>query len=116
MGSGNAAKTRLLIERFLRRDGRLLYVPVDISRSMLAESARALLDEFPGLEIRAVAGEYQEALGHLQESFDRPKLILWLGSNVGNLDRLEAAQFLRRVRERMAIEDQIGRASCRERV
>lgn len=105
LGSGSAEKTRLLIERFLRRDGKLLYIPVDISRSMLSESARTLLREFPGLQIRAIAGEYQEALAHLQGSFDRTKLILWLGSNVGNLDRSEARRFLSQVREQMGVED-----------
>ena len=107
LGSGSAAKTRFLIERFLRRDGRLRYVPVDISRSMLEESARALLEEFAGLEISAVAGEYQEGLGTLQEDIRSPKLILWLGSNVGNLDRAEAAEFLHSVRERMAVPDRL---------
>ena len=107
LGSGSAAKTRLLIGQFLDRDGRLRYVPVDISRTMLEESARALLDDFPGLEILAVAGEYQEALAHLREDLGRPKLILWLGSNIGNLDRPEAVEFLRRLRDLTASEDRL---------
>jgi L-histidine Nalpha-methyltransferase len=107
LGSGSSAKTRHLIERFLRRDGRLLYIPVDISRSMLEESARALLDEFAGLEIIAVAGEYQEAMTHLRRDFRPPRLILWLGSNIGNLDRAEAVEFLRCLRALMAAEDRL---------
>jgi dimethylhistidine N-methyltransferase len=107
LGSGNSAKTRHLIERFLRRDGRLLYMPVDISRSMLEESADALLNEFAGLEIIAVAGEYQEAMTHIRRDFGPPKLILWLGSNIGNLHRPEAVEFLRCVRGLMAAEDRL---------
>lgn len=107
LGSGSAAMTRHLIERFLRRDGRLLYIPVDISRSMLEESAYALLDEFAGLEIVAIAGEYQEAMTHLRRDFGLPKLILWLGSNIGNLDRPEAVEFLRCLRGLMAAEDRL---------
>ena len=107
LGSGSSAKTRRLIERFLRRDGRLLYIPVDISRSMLEESAHALLDEFARLEIIAVAGEYQEAMTHLRRDFGLPKLILWLGSNIGNLDRSEAVEFLRRLRDLMVTEDRL---------
>jgi dimethylhistidine N-methyltransferase len=107
LGSGSSTKTRHLIERFLRRDGRLLYIPVDISRSMLEESARALLDEFAGLEIVAVAGEYQEAMAQLRRDFGLPKLILWLGSNIGNLDRPEAVEFLRCLRGLMAAEDRL---------
>ena len=107
LGSGSSAKTRHLIERFLRRDGRLLYVPVDISQSMLEERAHALLDEFPGLEIMAVAGEYQEAMSHFRKDFGKPKLILWLGSNIGNLDRPEAVEFLRCLRTLMSQEDRL---------
>ncbi len=107
LGSGSSAKTRRLIAEFLQRDGRLLYIPVDISRSMLEESARALLDEFAGLEILAVAGEYQEATGHLRRDFGLPKLILWLGSNIGNLDRPEAVEFLHCLRGLMTAEDRL---------
>jgi dimethylhistidine N-methyltransferase len=107
LGSGSSAKTRHLIERFLRRDGGLLYIPVDISRSMLEESAHALLEEFAGLEILAIAGEYQEAMAHLRRDFGLPKLILWLGSNIGNLDRPEAVEFLRCLRALMAAEDRL---------
>ncbi len=107
LGSGSSAKTRRLIAELLQRDGRLLYIPVDISRSMLEESARTLLDEFAGLEILAVAGEYQEATGHLRRDFGLPKLILWLGSNIGNLDRPEAVEFLHCLRGLMTAEDRL---------
>lgn len=107
LGSGSSAKTRRLIEEFLRRDGWLLYIPVDISRGMLEESAWKLLDDFAGLKILAVAGEYQEATGHLRKDFGLPKLILWLGSNIGNLDRPEAAEFLRCLRGLMTPEDRL---------
>ena len=107
LGSGSSAKTRHLLGRFLRRDGRLLYIPVDISRSMLEESAHALLDEFAGLEIMAVACEYQEAMAHLEKDFGLPKLILWLGSNIGNLHRGEAVEFLGCLRTLMTREDRL---------
>ena len=129
LGSGNAVKTRLLIEAFFQSGiqaqniGRgsmapraLRYVPLDICRTVLEEAARDLLPIFPELEIMAIAGEYHEGLEHLQSveaSFQlagkpnpnrqvenlppRRKLVLWLGSNIGNLERTEAAQFLGRV-------------------
>jgi L-histidine Nalpha-methyltransferase len=107
LGSGNAAKTRILIEAILRRQKNLCYVPVDICRTVLEESSVQLLKEYPALEIVAVAGEYHEGLRHLRTETDQPKLILWLGSNVGNFDREEAAQFLRRVRTSMAPDDRL---------
>ncbi len=107
LGSGSAAKTRLLIEALLRRQGALRYVPVDVSRSMLEESAFGLLADYPLLQIVAVAAEYEEGLGVLGRAADGPKLILWLGSNIGNLERPEAAAFLRRVRELMTPDDRL---------
>jgi dimethylhistidine N-methyltransferase len=107
LGSGSSAQTKHLIGRFLKRDGRLLYVPVDISRSMLEESAHGLLEEFPGLQIIGVAGEYREGMAYFRKDFGWPKLILWLGSNIGNLDRQEAVEFLRCLRALMTQEDRL---------
>ncbi len=97
LGSGSSAKTRLLIEAFLGRHGTLRYVPVDISRSMLDHTARALLKDYEALEVQAIAAEYEEGLEELHEETDRPKLIAWLGSNVGNFARKDACRFVGRI-------------------
>jgi dimethylhistidine N-methyltransferase len=107
LGSGSSLKTRLLIEAFLRRQGTLRYVPVDISRSMLDESARELLDDYGGLEIHAIASEYVDGLRRVGGETERPKLIAWLGSNVGNFDRAAASRFLRRIRDAMGERDRL---------
>jgi len=107
LGSGSASKTRLLIEAFLRSGRDLRYVPIDISRSALAESAKSLQGDYPLLEIRAIAGEYEKGLRHLQADADAPRLILWLGSNIGNFDRADAARFLTHVRDAMRARDRL---------
>jgi dimethylhistidine N-methyltransferase len=99
LGSGNAVKTRLLLDALGRARRRVRYVPIDICRSVLEESSAALLRLFPWLEIVAVAAEYEQGLRHLATESDRPKLVLWLGSNIGNFDRAEAATLLRRIRD-----------------
>jgi dimethylhistidine N-methyltransferase len=106
LGSGNAVKTRLLLEALLP-GRRVRYVPIDICRPVLDESAADLLERFPTLEIVAVAAEYHEGLRHLQSECDRPRLILWLGSNIGNFTRTEAAAFLRRIQETMTSKDRM---------
>ncbi len=98
LGSGSAVKTRILIEALLQRQGALQYVPVDVSRTALVESSQALLRDYPALRITALGCEYQDALAALDGEASRPKLILWLGSNIGNFHRPEAAEFLRRLR------------------
>jgi dimethylhistidine N-methyltransferase len=128
LGSGSALKTRLLIEALLRqhsspslrggqpasategrptRERSLRYVPLDICRTVLEETARDFLPFFPDLEILAIAGEYHEGLEHFQKVAGRRKLVLWLGSNIGNLQRDEAAQFLAQVRATLTPEDRL---------
>ena len=107
LGSGSSTKTRLLIEALLRRQSRLRYVPVDISRSILAESAESLLEDYGALEIHAIASEYQAGLRHVRDETQTPKLIAWLGSNVGNFDRTSAARFLHGIRDVMRTEDRL---------
>jgi dimethylhistidine N-methyltransferase len=107
LGSGSSTKTRVLIEALLKRHGRLRYVPIDISRSILEESARELLDRYQGLEIRAIASEYAAGLRHVRQETEHPKLIAWLGSTLGNLTRREASEFLAVVRRAMGPRDRM---------
>jgi dimethylhistidine N-methyltransferase len=94
LGSGNAAKTRLLIEAFLGQEKLQRYVPLDICLPVLEETSIDLLRTYPTLKILAIAGEYHDALEHLRSRGSVARLILWLGSNIGNLERGEAGRFL----------------------
>lgn len=107
LGSGSAVKTRLLIDALLQRHSGLFYTPVDISANVLETSALELLDDFERLEIRAIAGEYQEGLRRLQTDTERPKLILWLGSSIGNLERSGAVRFLAGLHRDMKAADRL---------
>jgi dimethylhistidine N-methyltransferase len=107
LGSGSSSKTRLLIEAFLRHQGSLRYVPVDISQSMLDESAKSLLADYHGLEITAIASEYRDGLRHLGKDSHLPKLIAWLGSNIGNFTRPDAHHFVSGIRDAMSSEDRV---------
>jgi dimethylhistidine N-methyltransferase len=107
LGSGSATKTRILIDELLRRHGRLLYAPIDISRTMLERSSRALLAERPGLEVLGLATEYHAGLHELRSSLAGPRLVLFLGSNVGNFPRADAAAFLARVRDDLSEDDRL---------
>lgn len=101
LGSGDGQKTRLLIEALLARQGKLEYVPVDISESAVEESSRSLLFSYPGLRITAYIGEYQKALRRIREERVGPGLMLalFLGSSLGNLNPEERRALLRDVRD-----------------
>ncbi len=97
LGSGNAAKTRLLIEAALRRHGRLRYLPMDISTTALTSSATPLLTNYPALDIIGIAAEYHDGLRALPAAADGPVLFAFLGSSIGNFERDEAPTFLQRI-------------------
>ncbi|MDZ4774878.1 MAG: L-histidine N(alpha)-methyltransferase [Planctomycetota bacterium] len=107
LGSGSSKKTRRLIQAAIERDGRARYTAVDISRSALESSGRALTNEFEALTVKGVVAEYAAGLEALATSGGVPRLYVWLGSNVGNFDREEAAQFLSEWRAGMDIEDRL---------
>lgn len=98
LGSGSAEKTRKIIEAMIRRRGKLLFVPVDISVSALKESSEALLGSYPELRIHAYAAEYFQALESLPSLGRHPLLVLFLGSNIGNFEPDEGLNFLRAIR------------------
>ncbi|MDT7541237.1 MAG: hypothetical protein QOE33_1141 [Acidobacteriota bacterium] len=99
-GSGSSAKTRHLIDALLRHQEGLLYVPIDISPSVLESAAHTLLDTCERLSIEAYAADYDDALARLKnDATTRARtLALFLGSNIGNFETREAGEFLRKVR------------------
>ena len=104
LGSGSAEKTRRLIEAFIRERQELLFIPVDISVSALSESSCALLGSYPNLRIQAYAADYFQALDALS-NLDRPVLVLFLGSNIGNFEPDEARNFLHAIRRVLLPQD-----------
>jgi dimethylhistidine N-methyltransferase len=90
LGSGSAVKTRLLFDEYQRRGMTIHYVPIDISASMLEESARNLMAAYPRLQIDALATDYWHGLAALPNS--QTRLVLFLGSNLGNFTLTEQAQ------------------------
>lgn len=107
LGSGNSEKTRLLLDAFTEAQGALEYVPVDICSEILHDTAVALLDEYPRLKVTCVAAEYADALDALGTSSGPARLVIWLGSNVGNFHRPDAVSFLARVRATMRPGDRL---------
>lgn len=105
-GSGSSVKTRLLIEAALSRQATLRYVPIDISVDFLRDSAAALLESYPRLSVSAMGAEYFDAADALPQAAG-PRLTAFLGSNIGNLTRAEAIDFLSRLRRQMRPEDHL---------
>jgi L-histidine N-alpha-methyltransferase len=109
LGAGSASKTRLLLEALLLRQPHVRYVPVDVSPAALAQ-AGAELRGLPRLEVRPVAARYPEELGFLRQPTAVPgarRLVLFLGSNIGNYDLPSARRLLAAVRRCLGPRDSL---------
>ncbi|HEX3125764.1 MAG TPA: L-histidine N(alpha)-methyltransferase [Thermoanaerobaculia bacterium] len=103
LGSGDARKTRLLIDALLARQGGLDYLPIDVSASALVQGSEELLSAYPNLRVTAWVADYQTALRAIRDeatASNRYKhtLVLFLGSTLGNLEPAERSGMLRSVR------------------
>lgn len=94
LGSGSATKTRRLIGAALRRYGTLHYVPIDVSPTFMEESAAALLRAFPELRVTGHVGDYRSELALVANRVAGPKLLVFLGSSLGNYEPNEARALL----------------------
>jgi len=97
LGSGSSTKTRCLLEAYQDLSPTLHYVPIDVSGEMLAASACDLLKAYPNLSVRGLAGTYEQALAELGRAHQATRLILFLGSTLGNFAPGESDRFLARV-------------------
>lgn len=99
LGSGSSAKTCLLLDAFQASGKPLTYVPIDISRTMLAASAERLVQAYPGMRVLALAAPFEEALALLPACTER--LVVFLGGTLGNFTPEQQAAFFARLREAM---------------
>jgi L-histidine N-alpha-methyltransferase len=97
IGAGSSGKTRAVLDALNGNRSRVCYVPLDVDRPTLEATAERLLDDYPGLGVHAVVGDFERDLAHLPPSPGR-RLVMFLGSTIGNLDPAGRRRFLARVR------------------
>lgn len=102
-GSGSSRKTRILLDAMARMGLLDLYVPIDISEEQLRQTATALVRDYPGLRVHGVIGDFEEPVEIPREG--GPRLVIFLGSTIGNLTPEEAARFLQNVARLLTPDD-----------
>ncbi|MEM1219750.1 MAG: L-histidine N(alpha)-methyltransferase [Bacteroidota bacterium] len=107
LGAGDGTKTQVLLEEALAQKVNFIYRPIDISQHALDELEARLERELPDLPCAPLQGEYFAVLERIRGMQDRPKLILFLGSNIGNLSTGQATDFLQRLRACMNPQDKL---------
>lgn len=104
LGAGDGHKTELLLSAFAKRCNDIAYCPIDIS----AEAIRSLEDgiELPAnVTLNALVADHFTGLDTLSAQSARTKLLLFLGSSIGNYNTEQAISFLKELSQHMQTGD-----------
>ncbi len=93
LGAGDAMKSTFLLKHLTEKGIDFNYMPIDISGNILSVLEQNLNTELPELNIIPLEGEYFEMLEKASAMSSKRKVILFLGSNIGNMSRQEAEGF-----------------------
>jgi dimethylhistidine N-methyltransferase len=104
LGAGTATKTRLLLDAAVRRQASVEYYPIDISTSALEEARRRIGEEQPQVSCMPIVSDYTTDMSDVHSISGR-RLVLYIGSSIGNFEPAEAAKLLRRLRGQLAAGD-----------
>lgn len=93
-GSGSSTKVRILLDALATPSA---YIPIDISRDHLIESAKGLAEAYPELRVVPVAADYTQPLELPEIPDEVVRIGFFPGSTIGNFSQTEAVDFLRNV-------------------
>jgi dimethylhistidine N-methyltransferase len=107
LGAGSCDKTRILLRAAVERQDTLLYEPVDVSATALAEAEERIQAEIPGVLVCPRVEDYTH-----QFTLDPPlhghrRMVLYIGSSIGNFEPADAASVLRNVRSALTSGDSL---------
>jgi L-histidine Nalpha-methyltransferase len=106
LGAGYATKTRVLLDAMAANGTLRSYVPLDVSEATVLASAAQLVDEYPGLRVHGVIGDFERHLDALPEPAGR-RIVALLGGTVGNFLPGARRRFLRSVRRQLGPDDRL---------
>jgi dimethylhistidine N-methyltransferase len=105
LGAGDGSKTAVLIDYFLKQNADVAYLPIDISQEAVDALTEKFSSAFPSLKMQARVGDNFKILQSLRERQGRRKVLLFLGSNIGNFSREQSVSFFRSLRGVMSNDD-----------
>jgi L-histidine N-alpha-methyltransferase len=106
LGSGTASKTRVLLSALHAAGTLERYVPLDVTESMVRATADELVEEYPGLRVHGIIGDFERHLGAIPPA-SGPRIIAFLGGTIGNFTPGSRRRFLRGLAKTMGPEDHL---------
>ena len=104
LGAGTAEKTTVLLRAALSQQLSLRYFPVDVSTSALEVARERLNAELPRLTVEPIVADYTHGISRLRSIRGR-RLVLYIGSSIGNFEPEEATLILRKIRDSLRAGD-----------
>ncbi|RZJ47847.1 MAG: L-histidine N(alpha)-methyltransferase [Chryseobacterium sp.] len=101
LGAGDASKSLHLLQYLKNVNADFTYMPIDISGNILSVLDEKLQKNIPNLNITLLEGDYFDMLKQTAKLSSRRKAVLFLGSNIGNMEFDEAADFCMHLRKNL---------------
>lgn len=101
LGAGTATKTGLLLNAAVGLQGSVTYYPIDVSETALEEARTRLEAELPEVTVEPIVADYTEGMRQNGASQTGRKLVLYIGSSIGNFSPADALEILRGVRAQL---------------
>ncbi len=105
LGAGDGSKTVYFLERLKVLGKNFIYCPLDISPDVLETNASLMKSRLPDLKVKPVPGDYFKTLSTIDRGI--PKIILFMGSNIGNYSNGAAVDFLKKIKSAMQVGDRL---------
>jgi len=101
LGAGDGKKTKILLKHLVSQNKNFSYLPIDISQNVLNQLESSIHKEIPEVKIETLQGTYFETLKNIDALKGVRNIILFLGSNIGNLLHEQAIKFLKNIKDSM---------------
>ncbi len=105
LGAGDATKSVFLLKELLSKNIDFTYLPIDISTNVIEQLLYTLPKQLPGLQMHGLNGDYFDMLKEASQLSSRPKVVLFMGSNIGNMPVKEAFDFCGALRQALSSGD-----------
>jgi L-histidine Nalpha-methyltransferase len=107
LGSGVPTKTRVLLDAMHAAGTLERYLPFDVSEAVLRTSAEQLVEDYPGMRVHGVLGDFERHLDRVPPPRGGPRLVVFLGGTIGNFLPGSRRRFLRAIARSLRAQDRL---------
>jgi dimethylhistidine N-methyltransferase len=107
LGAGDGLKTKILLNHFIGNNANFEYSPIDISGESIRNLVSDLENEIPKLKVNGLIGDYFKLIDNFKNRSHLKKVILFLGSNIGNFNKQTSLVFFKSLADVMNPKDQV---------